>query len=430
MNSSTFEEKLAVGGGVPVRKTPFAQWPYFEADEIDAATRVLQSGKVNYWTGEEGRRFEEEFAAQAGCKYGIAVANGTVALELALHALGIGPGDEVIVPSRTFIASASCVVMRGAKPVLADVDPNSQNLTAETIRPLLTTRTRAIVAVHLAGWPCDMDPIVALAREQGLKVIEDCAQCHGATYKGRPVGSLGDVGAFSFCQDKIMTTGGEGGMVTTNDKAVWEQAWSYKDHGKSYEAVYNRQHPPGFRWLHESIGTNWRLTEFQSALGRVLLGKLPRMVEVRRRNAAILTQGFTQHDALRVPQPPSHIGHSYYKYYAFVRPEKLRKEWTRDRILSAIVAEGIPCFTGSCSEIYLEKAFVPELRPTKRLTGAKELGETSLMFLVHPTLSQVDMHDTCWAVAKVLDAAGSGEHRRQAHRGVSRLTQSARTAGG
>jgi dTDP-4-amino-4,6-dideoxygalactose transaminase len=411
--------QLALERNHPIRTTPFPSWPHFEPDEIATAARVLQSGKVNYWTGEEGRRFEEEFAAHAGCKYGIAVANGTVALELSLHALGIGPGDEVIVPSRTFIASASCVVMRGAKPVLADVDPNSQNLTAETIRPLLTTRTRAIVAVHLAGWPCDMDPIVALAHEQGLKVIEDCAQCHGATYKGRPVGSLGDVGAFSFCQDKIMTTGGEGGMVTTNEKSVWEQAWSYKDHGKSYEAVYNRQHPAGFRWLHESFGTNWRLTEFQSALGRILLRKLPRMVEVRRRNATILTLGFTQHNALRLPQPPSHIGHSYYKYYAFVRPEKLRKGWTRDRILSAIVAEGIPCFTGSCSEIYLEKAFAPELRPTERLTVAKELGETSLMFLVHPTLSEFDMHDTCRAVAKVLDAAASSGEFRQVDRGVS-----------
>jgi len=413
------QDLLTILGAQPVRKTSFAPWPHFEADEIDAVTRVLQSGKVNYWTGEEGRRFEEEFAAQAGCKYGIAVANGTVALELALHALGIGPGDEVIVPSRTFIASASCVVIRGAKPVVADVDPNSQDITAETIRPLLTARTKAIVAVHLAGWPCDMDPIVALASEHGLKVIEDCAQCHGATYKWRPVGSLGDVGAFSFCQDKIMTTGGEGGMVTTNERAIWEKAWSYKDHGKSYEAVYNREHPPGFRWLHESFGTNWRLTEFQSALGRCLLRKLPRMVEIRRRNAAILTQGFTQHDALRVPQPPSHIGHSYYKYYAFVRPEKLHKGWTRDRILSAIVAEGIPCFTGSCSEIYLEKAFTPELRPVECFALAKELGETSLMFLVHPTLSETDMRDTCQAVAKVLDAAASNGEDRHVGRRMS-----------
>jgi len=418
---------LAMFGGRRVRSIPFAPWPHFEADEIEAATRVLQSGKVNYWTGEEGQRFEEEFAAQAGCKYGIAVANGTVALELALHALGIGPGDEVIVPSRTFIASASCVVVRGAKPVLADVDPNSQNLTAETIRPLLTTRTRAIVAVHLAGWPCDMDPIVALAREQGLKVVEDCAQCHGATYKGRPVGSLGDVGAFSFCQDKIMTTGGEGGMVKTDEKAVWEQAWSYRDHGKSYDAVYNRQHPPGFRWLHESFGTNWRLTEMQSALGRILLKKSHGYVETRRRNAAILTEAFSTIPGLRVTVPPAQVSHSYYKYYAFVRPEQLRNGWTRDRIMAAIIAEGIPCFSGSCSEIYLEQAFTPELRPAQRLKVAKELGETSLMFLVHPTLSEIDMDDTCRAVAKVLDAAVSGGQHRQADRGVSSLMQSART---
>jgi dTDP-4-amino-4,6-dideoxygalactose transaminase len=419
MSTRSSDRKLTLESKHPIRTTPFPSWPHFEPDEIATAARVLQSGKVNYWTGEEGRLFEEEFAAQAGCKYGIAVANGTVALELALHALGIGPGDEVIVPSRTFIASASCVVMRGAKPVVADVDPNSQNITAETIRPLLTTRTRAIVAVHLAGWPCDMDPIVALAHEQGSKVIEDCAQCHGATYRGRPVGSLGDVSAFSFCQDKIMTTGGEGGMVTTNKKAVWEHAWSYKDHGKSHEAVYHRQHPPGFRWLHESFGTNWRLTELQSALGRTQLLKLPRMLEARRRNATILTQAFTQHDALRVPQPPSHIGHSYYKYYAFVRPAKLRSGWNRDRILSAIVAEGIPCFTGSCSEIYLEKAFTPELRPTERLTVAKELGESSLMFLVHPTLSEFDMHDTCQAVAKVLEAASFNGKERQVDRDES-----------
>ncbi len=219
INTETFYQQLALEDGQPIRTAPFPTWPHFDPDEIATAARVLQSGKVNYWTGEEGRRFEDEFAAQAGCKYGIAVANGTVALELALHALGIGPGDEVIVPSRTFIASASSVVMRGAKPVLADVDPNSQNLTVATIRPLLTTRTRAVIAVHLAGWPCDMDLIAELAHGHGLKVIEDCAQCHGATYKGRPVGSLGDVGAFSFCQDKIMTTGGEGGMVTTNEKA-------------------------------------------------------------------------------------------------------------------------------------------------------------------------------------------------------------------
>ncbi|HVB56375.1 MAG TPA: DegT/DnrJ/EryC1/StrS aminotransferase family protein [Candidatus Acidoferrales bacterium] len=399
------QELLAISGAQPVRKTSFAPWPHFEVDEIEAATRVLQSGNVNYWTGEEGRRFEEEFAAQASCKYGIAVANGTVALELALHALGIGPGDEVIVPSRTFIASASCVVMRGAVPVCVDVDRESQTLTAETIRPALSHRTRAIIAVHLAGWPCDMDPIVALAREQGLKVIEDCAQCHGATYKDRPVGSLGDVAAFSFCQDKILTTGGEGGMITTNDKAVWNCAWSFKDHGKSYQGTDHNQHPAGFRWLHDSFGTNWRLTEMQSAIGRVLLRKLPQMISKRRTLAHILTNSFSQNPVLRITPPPDQIGHAYYKYYAFVRPERLARGWNRDRIMAAVSAEGIPCFSGSCSEIYLEKAFPDYMRPGERLKVARELAETSLMFLVHPTLTSEDMEDTYSAVEKVTRAA-------------------------
>ncbi|MBZ5679963.1 MAG: DegT/DnrJ/EryC1/StrS family aminotransferase [Acidobacteriia bacterium] len=400
-------ERLASDGGKAVRSTPFAPWPQFEAEEIEAAVRVLRSGAINYWTGKEGRYFEAEFAHHAGCAYGVAVANGTVALELALHALGIGEGDEVIVPSRTFIASSSCAVMRGARPVLADVDRHSQNLTAESIRPLLTPRTRAIIAVHLAGWPCEMDSIVELSHRHGLKVIEDCAQAHGATYNGRPIGSFGDVAAFSFCQDKIMTTGGEGGMLTTNDRSIWERAWSFKDHGKSYHAVYNRSHPPGFRWLHESFGTNWRLTEMQSAMGRVLLRKLQDSVNARRRNADILSQGFLYIPGLRVTKPPERIGHSYYKYYAFVRPEKLRDGWSRDRIMSAIGAEGIPCFAGSCSEIYLEQAFPEHMRPSKRLDVARELGDTSLMFLVHPTLSEKDMLDTCRAVAKVFMVAAA-----------------------
>jgi dTDP-4-amino-4,6-dideoxygalactose transaminase len=329
-----------------------------------------------------------------------------MALELALYGLGISSGDEVIVTCRTFIASASCIVMRGATPVLVDVDPVSQNITADTIRQAITPRTKAIMAVHLAGWPCDMDPILELARAHGLKVIEDCAQAHGAVYKGRVVGSLGDVAAFSFCQDKIMTTGGEGGMLTTNDRAIWEKAWAFKDHGKSFEAVYTRQHPAGFRWLHESFGTNWRLAEMQSAIGMLQLKKLPDWSTRRRRHAAILTDAFSAISALRVMLPPPEIRHAWYKYYAFVRPERLKHGWDRDRIMAAINAEGIPCFSGSCSEIYLEKAFENAgLRPPKRLPVARELGETSLMFLVHPTLSVIDMEDTCRTVEKVFSMA-------------------------
>ncbi|MDW8289327.1 MAG: DegT/DnrJ/EryC1/StrS family aminotransferase [Armatimonadota bacterium] len=384
----------------------FAPWPYFEEEEIEAAARVLRSGKVNYWTGEEGRLFEKEFAAFAGCEYAVAVANGSVALELALHALGIGEGDEVVVTSRTFVASASSIVLRGAKPVFADVDPDSQNITAETIRPVLTPRTKAIIAVHLAGWPCEMDEIMALAREHGLWVIEDCAQAHGATYKGRPVGCLGHVAAWSFCQDKIMTTGGEGGMLTTNDRSVWERAWSYKDHGKSYEAVYHRQHPPGFRWLHESFGTNWRMTEMQSAIGRVVLRKVPRWVATRRRYAQIFTEYFQQTPGLRVTIPPDYIGHAYYRYYVFVCPEMLRPDWSRDRIMIELNQKGIPCNVGSCSEVYLEKSFERAgLQPPQRLPVAKQLGETSLAFLVHPTLSEENIQEIARTVAKVMREA-------------------------
>ena len=397
---------LAIDGGQPVRTIPFPPWPVFGQDEIDAVGTVLASGRVNYWTGEECRRFEEEFAAFTGTRHAISLANGTLALELALHALDIGPGDEVIVPARTFIASASCAVARGAVPVVADVDPVSQNLTADAVLGRLTLRTRAIVAVHLAGWPCDMDPIMALARERGIKVIEDCAQAHGATYKGRPVGSLGDCAASSFCQDKIMTTGGEGGMLVTDDSRLWEKAWAYKDHGKSFDAVFNREHPPGFRWLHESFGSNFRMTEMQAAIGRRQLGKLPQWMAVRRRNAAMLDRGFAAILGLRITRPAEGIGHAYYKYYAFVEPGMLAPGWDATRINEAVNAEGVPCFAGSCSEIYRERAFTDRSwGPAQRLPVAQRLGETSLMFTVHPTLGEREMQDTVGAVAKVMRAA-------------------------
>ncbi len=399
-------ERLAIEGGVRVRAAPLPAWPVYAPDEIEAVSRVLASGNVNYWTGNEARAFEQEYAGHTACRHAIALANGTVALELALYALGVGPGDEVVVPSRTFIACASCVVMRGATPIVADIDPDSQNLTADTVRAVLSPRTKAIIAVHLAGWPCDMDPIMALARDRRLKVIEDCAQAHGATYKGRPVGSIGDFGALSFCQDKIITTGGEGGMLVTDDPALWAKAWSYKDHGKSH-AIYGRPAPkPGpFNWIHESFGTNWRMTEMQAAIGRVQLRKLADWRSARQHNAAVLTEEFTRTSGLRVTAPPHDIGHAYYKYYVFVRPEALRTGWSRDRIVEAINLEGVPCAVGSCSEIYLEKAFPPSMRPAERLGVARELGETSLMFMVHPTLAESDMRDTASAVAKVMRAA-------------------------
>lgn len=386
--------------------TPLSPWPSFTDAEGDAVRRVLMSNRVNYWTGEECREFEREFAAATETKHAIAVANGTVALDLAWIALGIGAGDEVVVTPRTFLASISSIVNAGARPVFADVDPDSQNITPETVARVISPRTKAVLLVHLAGWPCDMDGFNALAEAHDLFLVEDCAQAHGARYRGRPVGGLGHIAAWSFCQDKIMTTGGEGGLITTDNRDWWSTMWSYKDHGKSYEAVYHREHPPGFRWLHESFGTNWRLTEMQGAIGRIQLRCLPDWTDARTRNAAAVLGAAEAHSALRVPMPPDHIQHAWYKAYAFVRPEALKAGWSRDRILSEINARGIPAYAGSCSEVYLEKAFDGTgLRPAEPLPVARTLGETSLMFLVHPTLTADEIGRTRDVIAAVMNDA-------------------------
>lgn len=393
--------------------TQFSPWPSFTQEEADAVSQVLLSNKVNYWTGTECREFEKEFAAWAGTDYAVALANGTLALDVALQAMDIGEGDEVIVTPRSFIASVSTVVNAGAMPVFADVDNNTGNISATTIAPKITDKTKAIICVHLAGWPCDMDEIMALAKQHNLWVIEDCAQAHGAKYKGRPVGSIGHIGAWSFCQDKIMTTGGEGGMVTTNDKALWQKMWEYKDHGKNYDSIYHKQHPPGFRWLHDSFGTNWRMMEMQAVIGRIQLKKMAEWTNIRTQNAKILRDALTQfageQQFLRIPDIEFHqvMGgdsvHAYYKYYVYVRPENLPENINRDSILNALNEKKIPCFSGSCSEIYLEKAFDNHpSRPKARLTVAKELGETSLMFLIHPTLTTNEMQTIANTTVDVL----------------------------
>lgn len=398
--------------------TQFSPWPCYDEVESNAVSNVLISNRVNYWTGTECREFEKEFATWSSSVYAIALSNGTLALDVSLKALGIGPGDEVVVTPRTFIASVSCVVNAGAVPVFADVEADSGNISAKTILRVLTPRTKAVICVHLAGWPCDMDPIMKLAEAHGFKVIEDCAQAHGARYKGRSVGSIGHVGAWSFCQDKIMTTGGEGGMVTTNDEALWRAMWSFKDHGKSYAAVYERQHPPGFRWLHESFGTNWRMLEIQAVIGRIQLQRMSNWSAARKHNAEAIWAACQEFSALRVPQIKCascngdctatglSCEHAYYKCYVYVKPKLLVAGWTRDRIIEAINALGVPCYQGSCSEVYLEKAFdATGWRPEVRLSMAKELGETSLMFLVHPTLTEVELAKTCEVIKKVMREA-------------------------
>ncbi|MCJ8161533.1 DegT/DnrJ/EryC1/StrS family aminotransferase [Acinetobacter zhairhuonensis] len=383
--------------------TTLEPWPSFTVEEADAVKELLLSNKVNYWTGQECREFEKEFAQFSQTKYAVALANGTVALDVALKALNIGTGDDVIVTSRTFLASASCIVTAGANPIFADVELDSQNISRKTIEAVLTPNTKAIICVHLAGWMCDMDPIMQLAEEKGLFVIEDCAQAHGAQYKGKSAGSIGHIGAWSFCQDKIMSTGGEGGMVTTNNESLWKKMWSYKDHGKNYDSIYHKQHPPGFHWVHDSFGTNWRMMEMQAVLGRMQLEKMPIWTKKRTQNAQRILAVFRNSPYFSVNYPNQDYIHANYKCYVQVNTEQLPVGWSRDRILNEINAQGVPCFIGSCSEVYLEKAFEGTIwRPKTRLVNAQQLGETSLMFLVHPTLTEESLTKTVNAIQQVI----------------------------
>ncbi|WP_312331655.1 DegT/DnrJ/EryC1/StrS family aminotransferase [Acinetobacter variabilis] len=383
--------------------TAFEPWPSFTQEEADAVSQVLLSNKVNYWTGQECREFEKEFAQFAGTQYAVALANGTVALDVALKALGIGAGDDVIVTSRTFLASASSIVTAGANPIFADVEMDSQNISRRTIEAVLTPNTKAIICVHLAGWMCDMDPIMQLASDKGLYVIEDCAQAHGARYKGKSAGSIGHVAAWSFCQDKIMTTGGEGGMVTTNDENLWKKMWSYKDHGKNFDSIYNKQHPPGFRWLHDSFGTNWRMMEMQAVIGRIQLKKMSEWTAQRNANMEKIYAAFADSPYFTVHRPSDDYVHAAYKCYVQVNTDALPEGWSRDQIMTEINAEGIPCFSGSCSEVYLEHAFDgTPWRPKERLKNAQKLGETSLMFLVHPTLTENNIQTTKDVIQQVI----------------------------
>ena len=385
--------------------TAFPPWPSFTIEEADAVRDVILSNKVNYWTGRESREFESEFAALVGCKHAVALANGTLALELALICLGIAEGDDVVVTPRSFIASASSAVRVGAKPVFADVDAESQNITAETIEAVLTPATKAIIVVHLAGMPADMDPIMALAEKHNLWVIEDCAQAHGASYKGRSVGSIGHVGAWSFCQDKIMTTGGEGGMVTTNDDALHSRMWSYKDHGKTKAPGQSHPHAH-FQWERDSIGSNMRMLEVQAVIGRLQIQKLAGWVDSRRKHAQQILDTASRFSSLHVPYVPQNCEHAYFKCYLFVKPEQLHEGESRDTILRKIIAAGVPCYVGACSEIYREKAFQSlGLQPEHRLPVAKLLGETSLMFLVHPTIQAEHIDTTCRVLQQVMAEA-------------------------
>lgn len=367
---------------------PDEGWPFYAEDEIAAVVDVLRSGRVNQWTGPDVSRFEQACTERLGGGHGVAVANGSVALELALRALGIGAGDEVIVSPRSFVASSFCSRLVGATPIFADVDRDSGNITAETIERMIGNRTRAVIPVHLAGWPAAMPAIIDLAARHGLKVIEDCAQAHGAQVDGQPVGSFGDAAAFSFCQDKIISTGGEGGFVSFRDTGAFEWAWSFKDHGKNRHKALTP--PPAsageFRWVHDQVGTNWRLTGPQATIGIKQLAKLDEWVAQRTANAGVWTRALGRCRAIRIPRAPAGTRHAFYKLYFHLDAPPAQVGALRSRILQTAAAEGLRVFSGSCPEIYREFAFAGQ--PAPDCPFARELGETSLMVEVHPTLRQ------------------------------------------
>jgi dTDP-4-amino-4,6-dideoxygalactose transaminase len=390
----------------PSSARKLAPWPWHDEDEIAAVTKVMRSGQVNYWTGDEGRMFEAEYAKASQSKHALAVANGTVALELALYGLGIGPGDDVLVPARTFFATASAVVQRGARPVVCDVDPISQNLSAATAALALTPRTKAIIVVHLAGWPAEMDLIMAFANQHGLKVIEDCAQAHGATDHGKPVGSIGHVGCFSFCQDKIITTGGEGGLVLTDDSEIYRKMWSFRDHGKDFTRAQTPDPTPGFKWLVETFGTNWRLTEAQSAIGRIQLRKLEGWAEKRGANAQAIAAAVEGLNGVTVGQPPAASTHAYYRQTLFAAPDALKSGWSRDRICAELDAYGIPARVGACPDISKEPAFLKSSYASQPPHPHAEAGAAaSIVLPVHPTLTADDLDHMTARIRDVVRAA-------------------------
>ena len=397
-------KKLAIDGGEKTCLTPMPSWPYYAEDEIEAVAKVLRSGKVNQWTGGEINEFEAACAKTFEQTHAVAVFNASVALELALIAANIGPGDEVIVTPRSFMASVSCVVIRGATPVFADVDIHSQNITPESIKAVISPRTKAIIPVHLNGWPCDMVGIMDLAQQHGLYVIEDCAQAHGANINGHSVGSFGQAAIFSFCQDKIISTGGEGGMVLFRDKDDWSRAWSFKDHGKNYDTVFNKQHPPGFRWLHESIGTNWRMSGMQAAIGLKQLEKLAAWKKCRTQIAERLADCLTPFSAVSVPVPDNKMEHAYYRFSFHVDEKNLKSGWNRRKIMEAINAEGVRCLE-VCSEIYKEKAFGKIDMPKPNCPNAVKLSDVVALLVIHPQIMDEDLKEMCHALTKVFDAA-------------------------
>ncbi len=351
-------EKLAIDGGPKAVEGPLPGWPWFSEAAIQGVEEVLRSGKVNYWTGRKGMQFEKTYADWQGSKFAISVANGTAALHTAMSALGIGPGDEVIVPSYTFIATSFSVVQAGAIPRFADVNREDHCISVESAEKLVTGRTRAIIPVHLYGNVCDMDEVNAFAKKHGLFVIEDNAEAFGGEYKGKKTGTLSDIAACSFCQNKTFTTGGEGGMVTTDNEDWAWKARSFRDHGYDVKARMSllelEQKLP---YIHNMVGFNYRMTEMQSAIG---LAELARMEDWnmpnRRRNAGLIMDAIKDlPQVLYAPVDTPERRNGWYVMAFSLDIENMNCDI--DQFVKAAGAEGAPVWKVFWPQCHTEKAF-------------------------------------------------------------------------
>ena len=372
-------------------------YPTFNSLVIKKVEKVLRSGRVNYWTGNQCKKFEKEFSNYLGNKYSVAVSNGSVALEIALKALNLNKDDEIIVTPRSFVISASCVLNLGLKPIFSDVDDNG-NLSIEGIKKVFNKNTKVIIAVHLNGLVCDLDPILKFVKKRNIFLIEDCSQAHGAVYKDKKAGSFGDISTWSFCQDKIISTGGEGGMISTNKKKLWLKIWSLKEHGKNYNDVFFKKHKLGFKWLHSDLGSNHRMTEMQAAIGRDQLKFLDKQIKKRNLLANIylnlLREFYEKKNILETPdfkcqtcpfktqiKRCNKCLHSFYRLNLFIN----KKFINRNKLLYQLNKLKINCGVGSCPEIFKEKIFKKlKIYPKYKLLNAKLLGETSLTFPINP----------------------------------------------
>lgn len=359
------------------------KWPIHSADEIDAVAVVLRSGATNYWVGPHGQAFESEWAAYTGAQYALTVSNGTTALECAIHALRLEPygKNEVVIPCRTFMATASAVVNNGLAVVLADIDPETLNVTVETLEARRTPKTGAVIVVHYAGLPCDIEAICKWAKQYDIRIIEDSAHAQGARVGGKHVGTFGDIGCFSFCVGKIMSTGGEGGAVITNDSELYRRMGAYRDHGR-YQLRGSKDFTK-FEYSVQEFGSNLRLTEMQSAIARLQLKKLDGWVARRREIAAMYDAAFGW--------PVVRPGHAFYMYTGFID--------NRDAVLTALNDRGIPARLNGCPNLYLEPVFVGKgLRcPNADASGARTLG-----LPIYPTLSNEDVAEVIAAVREEL----------------------------